>query len=250
MTGIFAREAWARKHAGPLYAQLSQHLENAIRNRTFEEGEVLPSERDIAEISQLSRVTVRKAVQELVRRGLVIQKRGSGTSVAPRSPKVQQSLSRLTSFTEDMKRRGWTSRSEWIERGIFTPSPGETMALGLPADGNVSRIARLRIADDRPLAIERASLSEALLPDPESVGASLYDHLAKFGHRPHRAIQRISADHLSAEDATLLKIAEGSASLRIERISYLESGQIVEFTRSVYRGDAYDFVAELRLSDE
>ena len=78
-----------------------------------------------------------------------------------------QSLSRLTSFTEDMARRGLTARSQWLERGVYPPSPEEMMVLGLSSRELVARIARLRIANDTPLAIERASLSATVLPDPD-----------------------------------------------------------------------------------
>ncbi len=247
---LLARDIWVRKHGGPLYSQLSQHIEAAIRSGAISEGDPLPSEREIAQISGLSRVTVRKAVQELVRDGFVIQRQGSGTSVAPKPERVQQSLSRLTSFSEDMQRRGMNSRSEWLERGIFTPSPRECMALGLSADANVARISRLRIADGMPLAIERASLSAETVPEPDEIGESLYAYLAGRGKKPSRAIQRISARVLDARDAKLLGVPEGSAGLRIERISYLPDGRTVEFTQSVYRGNAYDFIAELRIVDE
>jgi GntR family transcriptional regulator len=106
----------------------------------------------------------------------------------------------------------------------------------------------LRIANDTPLAIERASLSATALPDPAAVDSSLYAALEKTGNRPVRAVQRISAANLGEADAKLLDVPAGSASLNIERISYLASGKVIEFTRSIYRGDAYDFVAELRLS--
>jgi GntR family transcriptional regulator len=105
----------------------------------------------------------------------------------------------------------------------------------------------VRMADDVPLAIERASLSTAILPDPQAVGASLYAVLAERGLRPVRAVQRISAANLGAADAGLLEVPAGAATLRIERISYLPSGRVVEFTRSLYRGDAYDFAAEMRI---
>ncbi len=146
-----------------------------------------------------------------------------------------------------MARRGMAVRSEWLERGVFSPSPDEMMVLGLAADDMVARVCRLRIANETPLAIERASLSAALLPDPEAIEHSLYAALEKTGNKPVRAVQRISAVNLSGSDAALLEVPEGSASLKIERISYLPSGKVVEFTRSVYRGEAYDFVAELRL---
>lgn len=232
---------------GPLYVKLQQALAGAIRSGRLKSGDALPPERDLAEYASISRVTVRKAVDELVRQGILVRRHGSGTFVAKPVEKVEQPLSRLTSFTEDMARRGRTSRAEWLERGLFTPSPDEMMMLGLPAGGLVARVGRLRIADENPLAIERASISAEFLPDPENVGLSLYAALDARGVRPVRAIQRISARTIKDQEADLLDVAPGSAGLTIERISYLASGKVVELTRSLYRGDAYDFVAELTL---
>lgn len=232
---------------GPLYVKLQQALAGAIRSGRLRSGDALPPERDLAEYASISRVTVRKAVDELVRQGMLVRRHGSGTFVAKPVEKVEQPLSRLTSFTEDMARRGRTSRAQWLERGLFTPSPDEMMMLGLPAGGLVARLGRLRIADENPLAIERASISAEFLPDPENVGLSLYAALEARGVRPVRAIQRISARTIKDQEADLLDVASGSAGLTIERISYLPSGKVVELTRSLYRGDAYDFVAELTL---
>lgn len=232
---------------GPLYVKLQQALAGAIRSGRLKSGDALPPERDLAEYASISRVTVRKAVDELVRQGILVRRHGSGTFVAKPVEKVEQPLSRLTSFTEDMTRRGLTTRAEWLERGLFTPSPDEMVMLGLPAGGLVARLGRLRIADENPLAIERASISAEFLSNPESVGHSLYAALEARGVRPVRAIQRISARTVKDQEADLLGVATGSAGLAIERISYLPSGKVVELTRSLYRGDAYDFVAELTL---
>ena len=234
---------------GPLYLQLKRWIEDAIRSGSINPGDALPSERDLALKVNVSRVTVRKAVLHLVKDGVLVQRHGSGTFVAPRAPRVEQSLSQLTSFTEDMARRGMAVRQQWLERGLYAPSPEETVALGLSAEDAVARIARLRLTGDTPLAIERASLSAQVLPDPQAIEDSLYTHLGRTGSRPVRAIQRIRAANLSEADAHLLQVPQGSAGLNIERTSYLASGRVIEFTRSIYRGDTYDFVAELRLGD-
>jgi GntR family transcriptional regulator len=123
------------------------------------------------------------------------------------------------------------------------------MILGLGAGEEVARISRLRLTGNMPLAIERASLSATVLPEPTAIGDSLYKYLERFDARPVRAIQRIRAANIAEDDANLLEVAVGSAGLHIERISYLQSGRAIEFTRSIYRGDTYDFVAELRLGD-
>ena len=115
----------------PLYLKLKRSIEDAVQRGVIRPGDALPSERDIAARADISRVTVRKAVQDLVRAGLLIQRHGSGTFVARPVERVEQSLSLLTSFTEDMARRGMSLRSEWLERGIYAPSPDEMMVLGL-----------------------------------------------------------------------------------------------------------------------
>jgi GntR family transcriptional regulator len=250
MTALFSPDAFAEERAGPLYLQLTRRIGEAIETGELKPGQSLPPEREMAAMTGLSRVTVRKAVQALVQAGRLVQRRGSGTFVAPEVERVEQALSLLTSFSEDMARRGKAGRSVWISRAVHAPSPEEMMALGLTAHDRVSRLERVRLADEVPLAIERAALSTALLPDPEVVTTSLYTVLAERGVRPVRAVQRISAANLGARDAGLLEVPVGAAGLRIERVSYLASGRVVEFTRSLYRGDAYDFAAELRIPAE
>jgi Transcriptional regulators len=235
---------------GPLYVKLRRSLEEAIRSGRLEHGHALPPERDLADYANVSRVTVRKAVDDLVRDGLLTRKHGSGTFVVKPMPRVEQPLTSLTSFTEDMARRGLVTRSEWLERGLFHPSPEEMMMLGLAPGTRVARLGRLRMGNDLPLAIEHASISAEFLPDPMSVTGSLYAELEKKNARPVRAIQRISACNMKNPEAGLLAVPVGAAGLSIERVSYLASGRVVELTRSLYRGDAYDFVAELSLGSK
>lgn len=249
LASILPLESLQATGGGPLYLRLRQTLESAITSGRLGHGDALPAERDLAEYANVSRVTVRKAVDDLVRDGLLVRRQGSGTFVAKPVSRVQQPLSRLTSFTEDMARRGLATRSEWLERGLFHPSPEEMMMLGLAAGTMVARLDRLRVANEMPLAIERASLSAEFLPDPAAVTTSLYAALEKTSARPVRAIQRISACNVKEPEAGLLAVSVGAAGLSIERISYLASGRVVEFTRSLYRGDTYDFVAELTLGE-
>lgn len=242
-------EEWLGQSAGPRYVQLRRRLENGIDTGVFAPNSSLPPEREIADITDLSRVTVRKAIQELVKEGVVEQRQGSGSFVREKVARVEQSLSHLTSFTEDMERRGLETTSKWLERGIFLPSPDEVVALGLASGDQVARIHRLREAGGQPMALERAALPLDILPNPIEVTTSLYEILERSDNRPVRAIQKISAINLGPREADLLGVAEGTAGLSIQRISYLESGRVAELTRSIYRGDAYDFVAELRLSN-
>jgi len=244
-----APDLWRSETGGPRYLQLRRRIEDGIQQGIIEGDSPLPSERELAALTGLSRVTVRKAAQAMVKDGLIVQRQGSGSFVSQPSQRVEQSLSRLTSFTEDMSRRGFDSVSKWLERGVFLPSPEETVVLALGAEDYVSRIARLRLASGRPMAIERASLPTDLLPKPTEVTSSLYEVLEQDDNRPIRAIQKLSAINLGPEDAALLGVEANVAGLRIERTSYLQTGRVVEFTRSIYRGDSYDFVAELRLAN-
>lgn len=250
MNTIFASDGFDDTGAGPLYLQLHRRIADAIASARLAPGDSLPPERDMAAMTGLSRVTVRKAVQALVASGQLVQRRGSGTFVAVKVERLEQALSQLTSFTEDMSRRGKSVDSVWITRALYSPTPEEVMALGLGSDSMVARLERVRRSDGVPLAIERASLSGLDLPDPECVTNSLYAVLQARGLRPVRAVQRISATNLGLRDAELLGVTPGVAGLKIERMSYLPSGKVIEFTRSLYRGDAYDFAVELKLAPD
>lgn len=247
---FLAPGGWLQPDTGPRYIQLRQRLTEGVERGILKAGSSLPPEREIATITDMSRVTVRKAIRSLAEEGLIIQKQGSGSFVASDTPQIEQSLSLLTSFTEDMSRRGMTSTSRWLERGVFMPSPDEVLALGLSPDASVSRIARLRSADNKPMVIERASLPTNILPNPLVVETSLYEVLSACSFRPIRAMQKISAINLSAQDAQTLEVKKGEAGLRMEQTSYLSDGRVVEFTQSIYRGDTYNFVAELHLAKE
>jgi len=249
VTEFLLPENWLVDEGGPLYVQLRKRIESGISSGFLAPDTPIPPERDIARLTGLSRVTVRKAIAELVERGVILQRQGSGSFVAPSKPRVEQSLTGLTSFSEDMARRGLRSDIRWLERGLFLPSADEVAALSLAAGDQVVRLSRLRLADDRPMAIERAALPLDILPNPLIVSDSLYEVLARTGARPVRAIQKISAINLSDEDSRLLEIRPQAAGLRIERVGYLAGGRAVELTRSIYRGDAYDFVAELKLPE-
>ena len=233
--------------AGPLYLKLKTVIENAIVVGRLKHGDALPPERDIADVANISRVTVRKAIDTLVADGLLVRRRGSGTFVVKPIQKLQQPLSRLTSFTEDMRRRGMQAGSRWISRGLFFPTPEETMTLGLAGTARVARLIRLRTANDLPIAFERTSLPDDILPDPDVVDDSLYLALAARGLRPTRANQRISAVLLNDEETELHGVPPGSPALSVQRIAYFDTGRVMEMSTAHYRSDAYDLVAELTI---
>jgi GntR family transcriptional regulator len=230
------------QNRAPLYQQLQRALRSAIDKQLLAPDEALPPERDLAEEFKISRITVRKALDGLVAEGLLARRQGAGTFVTSR---VEKSFSKLSSFSEDMLSRGRTPHSEWLSKSAGAVTPEESMTLGLSPGSAVYRFNRIRYADSLPMALEYATVPGFCLPSAESVENSLYDALEKHGARPVRALQRLRAVLFSAEHAQLLGVADKAAGLLIERRGFLKDGRAVEFTRSFYRGDAYDFVAEL-----
>jgi len=243
---IYSAERWFEAGQGPRYQQLRRYLRASIRSGELAADTQLPPERVLAEFTDVSRVTVRRAISALADEGLVEQRRGAGTFVRPQVEKLEQSLSSLVSFSENIRLRGQKPSSRVLQRGLFMPDINEFLILGLTQASRVARIKRLRFADDTPLAIETSTVPADFIPDPESVETSLYEALRARDHAPVRAVQRVTACNLALKDAELLGLTAGDAVLSIQRIAFLRDGRIVELTTGYYRSDMYDFVTELR----
>lgn len=226
----------------PLYQQLQRLLRSAIERGSLGPSDALPAERDLAGELKVSRITVRKAIDGLVAEGLLARRQGSGTFVKSR---VEKNFAQLSSFSEDMRARGLHPRSVWLKRLAGTVTPEEALTMRLSPGTPVFRFHRVRFADDAPMSLEYATVLAACLPSLESVGNSLYEALERTGNRPVKALQRLRAVLLTPEQAKLLGAEGGDAGLLAERVGYLGDGRAVEFSQSFYRGDTYDFVAEL-----
>ncbi|MET0338100.1 MAG: GntR family transcriptional regulator [Caulobacter sp.] len=228
----------------PLYRQLQRALRVAIKTKVLSPDDALPAERDLAEEFAVSRITVRKALDGLVNEGLLTRRQGAGTFVAAR---VEKSFSKISSFSEDMISRGRVPHSVWLNRSEGTVTPEESLTLGLSPGAPVYRFHRIRYADNAPMALEYSTLAAFALPSVDAVKTSLYEALEKTGHRPARALQRLRAVLLTTDQAELMGLSPRDPALLIERRGFLADGRTVEITQSFYRGDAYDFVAELTL---
>jgi GntR family transcriptional regulator len=227
----------------PLYLQVARKLVKDVREGRYRVDQALPSERLLSEQLAISRVTARKAIDQLVDQGLVVRRRGSGNYVAPR---IEQPLATLSSFSEQLEQRGYRPTSTWLRREIVLATLEEQLALGLPHNSRVARLERLRLADDVAMAYEVTVIPATMLPRPKEVTGSLYAHLDRSGHLPARATQHIRAMNAPALLAERLAVPEGRAVLYITRIGYLASGVAVELTHSYCRSDHYDFVAEMQ----
>ena len=229
----------------PLYKQLQRTLRQAIETRVLGPDDALPPERDLATDFIVSRITVRKAIDGLVSEGLLVRRQGSGTFVRAR---VEKNFSKLTSFSEDMRARGRNPHSVWLRKSAGTVTPEEALTLRASPGTPVYRFHRIRFADDMPMSLEYATILASCLPSLDAVESSLYTALEHAGNRPVRALQRLRAVLFTAEQAKLLQAHEKDPGLLVERLGFLSDGRTAEFTQSYYRGDIYDFVAELSIA--
>jgi GntR family transcriptional regulator len=212
-------------------------------------GDAIPSERQLSADLGVSRLTVRAALDELVREGHLVRRRGAGTFVS--EPKIAQELT-MTSFTEDMRRRGMTPASRTLELRvvqagarlgrIFHVSPSEPIVVA----------KRLRLADDETMAIETLHVREALVPglSAEDLEQSFYDLLkSRFGISIVSGIETIEATVTNEDESAELGVPLQSPAFLFERTTRGEDGSVVEFVQSIYRGDRYQLITELAGSD-
>ena len=233
------------KSSLPLYQQLQRALRQAIESRVLGPDDALPPERDLAGDFHVSRITVRKAIDGLVSDGLLVRRQGSGTFVCARmSSEKDVSLEKLFST----RARGRNPRSVWLRKSAGTVTPEEALTLRASPGTPVYRFHRIRFADDAPMSLEYATILASCLPSLDAVESSLYVALERAGNRPVRALQRLRAVLFTAEQAELLQAKEKDAGLLVERLGFLKDGRTAEFTQSYYRGDIYDFVAELSVA--
>lgn len=233
-----------RDDATPLYLQFAHNLREHIQEGGIGPGHALPSERDLCELTGMSRVTVRKGIETLIDEGLLLRKQGSGTFVAHR---IVAAGSALSGFSDDARRRGENPGTIWIIRNYAKPTEEEAQMLQIPSTSEVARLGRVRLSGGEPLAIEHAVVPKELLGPIDELGDSLYSALEKCGHRPVSGTQRIRASLATPTEAGILSIEQNAEVLRIERLTKLADGTPVEFTRSAYRGDRYEFEMELKV---
>jgi GntR family transcriptional regulator len=228
--------------SAPKYLQIARNMTDLIERNAWPADHGLPSERQLVDLLDVSRVTARRALKVVSDKGLVVRKPGSGTYVAPR---LEQPLSKLSSFSEELRQRGLESSSTWLLQDVAAANSHELMMLGLNTGSRVTRLKRLRRADGNPMAVEYSRIPSVILPDPMLVEQSLYARLDGQGTPVVRALQRMSASNATAEQARLLEIDTGTALIFVTRIGYARDGRAMELTESYCRVDVYEFVAEL-----
>jgi GntR family transcriptional regulator len=224
----------------PKYHQLKEIILAMIEKEELREGEPIPPERKFCEEYGVSRMTTRQAIMELVNEGVLYREQGKGTFVA--AQKVQQEAERLTSFTEDMSRRGMHATSVVLEAGITKAGPVVARLLGVDEDKEVVRIQRVRNADGSPMALEtshllREAANELLTLDLSN--RSIYEELRSRGVRIEWAQQSYEATVINESEVDHLGVPTGSPALLLERVTYDDTNRPFEYVKSTYRGDRY-----------
>ena len=219
-----------------------EHIKDVLASLVLEsrDGSLLPSERVLAERFGVARMTVRGAINELEARGLVRRAPGRGTFV--QHPTLTHSEI-FRSFSEDMRSRGMSPDSRSYRARMRPATHDVAVRLGITPAAAVHSIERVRTADGIPMALERTNLSADRFPNLLAVmnrHESLYEVLARaFGVRLASAEQTVAIARLSPAEAKRLEVPEYDPAFLIERVSVDNMGNVVEFGRSLYRGDRY-----------
>jgi GntR family transcriptional regulator len=228
----------------PLYSQVSTQIEQAIESGALGPGFKLDNEVALAEQLGLSRPTMRRAIQELVSKGLLVRKRGVGTQVV--HGRVRREV-KLTSLYDDLANSGRRPATRVLVNVVDQADDQVAEELGVDPGTPVRHLERLRLAGGEPLAILRNWLPEHLLaPSDEDLEEhGLYELIRDRGIYMRIARQRIAARGADAEEARLLQQETGSPLLTMERTAYDDHGRAVEFGSHVYRAETYSFEVTL-----
>jgi GntR family transcriptional regulator len=209
-------------------------------------GEAIPSERQLSAEFGVSRLTLRAALDDLVREGYLVRRRGAGTFVS--EPKIAQELT-MTSFTEDMRRRGMTPASRTLELKIVPAGARLGRILRVSPSEPVMVAKRLRLADRETMAMEALHVRERLVPGlsaKELEKRSFYELLEdRYGIVIVGGTQTIEPTVTNEEESAALGVPLHSPAFLFERVTHAEDGEIIEFVSSLYRGDRYRLVTDL-----
>ena len=231
----------------PLYAQLEAQIAAGIANGDFPVGSRLPTEDDLIKRFNVSRTTVRKAIQNLAGRALVEIRRGTGTFVM--QPRITQELTELTGFVEDMQALGHDPTARLIDRTVVVANDEVARQLALAAGTRVMRIRRVRLANRVAMSVDETYL-------PLEIGEKIVTHdlevepiftllEQRYGIALVDAEYRLEAASANQEVAAALNIDAGSPIFLIERTSYSAGGAPIDYEKLHYRGDLIRFTTRL-----
>ena len=230
----------------PLYHQLAEELRKKIENGEWPLHTLIPSETELCKKYGVSRGTVRQAILELTRDGLVYRKPGQGTFVAKLG--VIQPVSRFYSFSHDMEEKGLKPSLWVIQKKKICPNGVIRKAMELNTGEKVYKIVRVRLASEEPALVDTSYLVEEMFPELEKedlVNIPLYELIMrKYRVKISRVRETFEPILMNKVDARKLDVPVGSLALLVKRIAYT-GNRIFEFRRSIIRGDKCNYSVEL-----
>jgi GntR family transcriptional regulator len=225
----------------PLHTQIHDFLRDDILANRLKTDKPIPSERELAEELEVSRMTVRQALNTLRKEGLIYQKRGKGTFVS--SKKFDVHSRNLNGFSDEMNRRGMQPKSQVLQLVRKNATRETAQRLNLEAGDEVYKIERLRLADDIPMAIETTYLRADNFPELDKYDfgkQSLYRILEKdYGMNMYSAAEDLEAAICDDKTAELLSVKKKSPLLIVYRTVFAQDDEPIEYTKSIYRADRY-----------
>jgi len=225
----------------PLYFQIKNVIAEQIREGKLASGELLPSEHALMQMFIVSRATIRQALGELEIEGLIERRQGVGTFV--KAKKIEPEIIKLTSFSEDMKSRGFKPGSKTIEVENILPDGQVMNYLGLSAKTPVWCVRRLRFANDEPIGLQYLYIPPWVEIDPQELMnlQSYYELLSRKGIKLAHASELLIARNATKREAELLNIKAGRSLLVADRITYDTRNVCVEYVQFIYRADRYQY---------
>lgn len=226
----------------PLYSQLMDVIIDSIERGGYKADDQLPSERELCDTYEISRSTVRQAIQELEKEGYIYRLHGKGTFISPE--RFKQSLFNFYSFTEEMKKLGKTPKSKVLEFGILEADEKISKKISVNIGEKVYVFTRLRLADNEPMMVETSYVPYNKFPNitkEQLEKEALYDIFSNKYQVNITSAEEIFQSVLTREnEASILEYNYGMPSMMIERITY-SNNAIIEYTKSVARGDRFKY---------
>jgi len=229
-----------------LYYQLREDLAKKIANREWKPGEKIPSEAELCDAYSVSRITVRKAIEDLVRSGQLIKHQGKGTFVTNVS--MEHRLSKFYSFSEELARHGLVERAQVLSFDVVAATAEISEKLSMQKNDKVFMIKRLRMADEMPYTVEISYIPYALCQGLTAKGVTengLYNSMRSLNVFPERIVEKIRAAVISKADAGLMKLKPNVPAIKLERLTYY-GAYTIEYCVSIVRGDFFTYTIELK----
>ena len=232
----------------PIYYQLKEIIVEGINSGQWRLGEMIPSENQLCREYNVSRNTAQRALDELVKDGILIRRQGVGTFVT--EPKIEQAISHFYSFSDAVAARNMKHTADVLEQEVMLASPKQAKALKLQEGEYVTALTRLRMVDGDPFVLETSYIPLRLAPGLEKIDfteRSLYKTLAnKYSVYVTKAEEIFEPVLVGNSDSKLLNVEEGSPAILIERVAYSSTDEPVEHCFSIIPGSKCRFYSELR----